>query len=400
MRRFLLVLALLLCAACVFASGLYSYVVDYPFKPISVSWRDSLDYGLFGNPASLANEALRIRFPEISSSSYNISNALKDREVAEALSKITKFSASKDDWVTYLLGLVMATCAGYNDVFAVDPGFGVQYNNMAFGLNVNAQAKSMPKIDESGHLVPSGSPAGNGYVPMIDFGLTFAYGRRFMSTDKMTLDAGAAIRYAQKAHLGQLTTSEVSALLKGTMDMDNLPARGGFAIPLDLGVTLGFLDGQLNVMTSVTNINGFYYMHSYKNIYNALSFSGGDDYHVMYTPFSVDAGVRYTPKFEIVHPSVSFAFNGINLYFEDIAEQENPMLEMVRYLDAEIDVDVYNILRLWAAYRNGYPNFGIGLNCYGNSIELSYGFYEAGYSYGLKPVDYVSFRIRLGYEKF
>ena len=46
-----------------------------------------------------------------------IAGAVKDRSVAEALSRITKFQADRNDWIVYVLGLVMASGTGYSISF-------------------------------------------------------------------------------------------------------------------------------------------------------------------------------------------------------------------------------------------------------------------------------------------
>ena len=402
MKKVLIIALMIVSVSFLFAEGgdgLYSGVTDFAFRPTSLDRGRDLNYSLFGNAAGLATGGFRIQVPYFESSSNNVAEALKDSGVAEALSGITKLKFNKENWITYLLGLVMATGGGYNDVVSVDLGLGVQAGHLAVGFNTQMSVKSMPAIDEDGNLTEPGSALGNGYVPEMDTALTVAYGLRILDTDALTLDAGAAIRFAQKVYMLQINTDQISDLINGSKDFESLAARSGFAIPFDLGVTLGLLGEKLQVEATATNINGIYYMKNYANSKDAMTFSNGNEPYRMNTPFSLNLGVSFNPQFKVVNPTIGLYFDGINLYFRDSNDAENRGLEIFRYLDANVGVSLFNILKLRASYRYGYPEFAIGANAWGNLVELSYGFHEAGSEYGLKPVDKLTIRFRLGFEK-
>ncbi|MBQ7644886.1 MAG: hypothetical protein IJS84_07655 [Spirochaetales bacterium] len=402
MKKALITLILIVSVSMLFAAegdGLYTGVTDLAYRPTSLDRNRDLNYSLFGNAATLGEGGLRIQFPYLESSSFNIAEALKDRGVAEALSGITKFRFNKDNWITYLLGLVMATGAGYNDAVSADIGLGAQLGHVAFGLNTRMKVSSMPKINEAGELEEPTSALGNGYVPQLDTALTVAYGLRVVDSDLLTLDLGAAVRFAQKVYMLQINAEQISDLISGSKDFETLSARGGFAIPFDLGVTLGLFGERLQVQASADNLNGIYYMKNYQNSKNALMFKDGNDQYKFYTPFSLELGVLYTPKFRIVNPEVSLFFTGINRYIEEAGSLSAPGREIFRYLDAGLELDVVDIVRFRASYRYGYPEFAVGVNAFGNLVELSYGYHEAGREYGLKPVDKLTVRFRLGFEK-
>ena len=403
MKKALIIALMLVSVSVLFAAegdGVYTGVTDLAFRPTSLDREWDLNYSLFANPASLAESRLRIQLPYFESSSFNVAEALKDHAVAQALSEITKLHFNdKNNWITYLLGLVMATGSGYNDVVSVDLGLGAQTGHFAYGLNTRMQMRSMPKINEAGEIEESSSAIGNGYVPELDTALSFAYGMRIIDTDALKFDAGASVRFAQKVYMLQINSDQVSELIGGSRDFESLPARGGFAFPIDLGVTLGLLGERIQVQATADNLNGFYYMKNYANSKDALRFANGTDSYVMYTPFSLNLGVVFDPRFKSVDPSVSVFFSGINFYFRDSEGARNRGLEIFRYLDATASVKVFNMLKLRASYRYGYPEFAIGANVFGNMVELSYGFHEAGKEYGLKPVDQLTIRFRLGFEK-
>ncbi len=397
MRKAIAILVVLVVSVTVLAAagatddGAYRGVTDRPMRPVFVEPEDGVDYALFGNASSLAaaqKNTLKIQVPYISASSYNVSNALKDRGVAEALSGITKFQWNKQNWVTYLLGLVTASGAGYGEVFAADLGLGAQIGHLAFGFNVDAAVHSMPGLDSEGN-----SPIANGYVPQVDYALSVAYGLRVVDTDRVTIDAGAALHVAQKIYMLQITSSEISDLINGDKDIMTLAARGGIAFPVDLGVRVGFLGGRLAFDITATNLNGYYYMADYDNIVKAATFSGATDKYTLYTPFDLSAGFTYTPGFKYVNPTVYGVFSDIVTFYKE--EDVVPPT----FIDVGLKLSLFDVVTLRASYRYGYPEFAVGAQLYGNSIELSYGFEEAGSSYGEKPIDKLTFRMKLGFAK-
>ena len=401
MKKTIVLLIAILSVSVLFASGVtdegaYRGVTDYAMAPRTVEPEDGVDYSLYGNAASLATAAegsFKIQFPYFESGSYNVSTALKDKGFAEAMSALTKFHWSKNNWVTYLIGLVAASGSGYGQVIGVDTGFGAQVGHWAFGLNIDMAVHSMPGLDADGNAKDSTSPVGNGYVPELDYALGVAYGRRVVDTDRFTIDVGAAARVAMKVYMLQINASEISRLISGSRDFENLPARGGIAVPFDLGTTIGFLNGRLRFDVTLTNLNGIYYMATYANSKDAVSLKDGTDRYSMYTPYGLNGGVSYSFGFDHVDPTLYARVSGFNRYAEDRSG------DALQYIDAGIKLKLFDVVNLRASYRYGYPEFAIGASYCGNMLELSYGFQEAGSTYGEKPIDRLTFRMKLGYEK-
>ncbi|MBQ7281625.1 MAG: hypothetical protein IJR16_02480, partial [Spirochaetales bacterium] len=108
MRKTVLAFIFMILCASLFAAGAtedgpYTGVTDNAFRPTTVNVSDRLNYSLFVNAAGLAKGGLAVELPFLESSSYNIAGAVKDRSVAEALSRITKFQADRNDWIVYVL---------------------------------------------------------------------------------------------------------------------------------------------------------------------------------------------------------------------------------------------------------------------------------------------------------
>ena len=401
MRKAFLLLAVLLSAFVLFASdenpaNPYEPITGGAMRPGYVERADGLNYILFGNPAAIGESRFIVQLPYIESSSYNVSEALKDQGVAEALSQITRFQATKEDFITYILGLVAASGTGYGEVISVDAGAGLQINNLALGMNFRTGVHSMPGLDADEQFKPSSSVAGNGYVPSLDFALSAAFGFRILDTDVLTLDAGASFHFAHKVYMLQITSSELGALLNGSKDFEHLPARAGFALPVDLGVTVGLLRDRIRLELTANNLNGTYHMANYDNSLNALILSGGKDAFEIKTPYSLNFRASFSSGFRYCNPTIYTAFTGMNLYVQNA--KGKPGSEILRYLDGGIILTFVKVLNVRASYRYGYPEFAVGASVFGNSIELVYGFQEApAASYGEKPIDRLTFRMRIGF---
>ena len=385
--------------------GLYAGVSNKAYRPFNSSYYDGLNYSLFRNPADLATSRLRIQGLSVSEASYNFAQAVQNRSVAESIANFTRFRfGDKKDWINYLLGLALETGGGYNDIMGISVGTGAQINNFAFGINLDVTGKSMPYItkDDQGREVidpTKRSVLGNGYLPLADYAISFGYGRRVIEHTNLTLDLGASIHFAGKVYMKQINYDRLKELLNGTTSFSELPARGGFAIPVDLGATFGFLSEKLKVSVTVNNLNGFYYMREYENLDSAALFRNGTDSYVVYTPFSISSSVLYSPEFRNFNPTVYFEFVDIDRYFLEELDQESPVKELFKYLNLGVKLDIFKVVSLRAAYKYGYPEVGVCVGFKGNTVELVYGFQEKGEEYGFKPVDCLSIRIKLGFEK-
>jgi hypothetical protein len=107
----------------------------------------------------------------------------------------------------------------------------------------------------------------------------------------------------------------------------------------------------------------------------------------------------YSPNFRNFNPTAYFEFININTYFKDELGRSKPFKEVFKYMSLGATFDIYNIVSLRAAYKYGYPEFGVSVGYKGNTFELVYGFQERGSEYGYKPVDCLSVRFKFGFEK-
>ena len=385
--------------------GLYAGVTNYGYRPLSSNYYDGLNYSLFRNPSDLATSRLRIQGLSVSNASYNFSQAVQNKSVAEAVSNFTKFKFGDTKiWVNYLLGLALETGGGYNDIVGVSVGTGAQIGNFAFGFNFDVTGKSMPYITKNNKGEEVIDPTkrsilGNGYLPVADYAISFGYGHRVIDQDNVTLDLGVAIHFAEKLYMKQINYDTLKNVLNKTVSFSDLPARGGFAIPVDLGATFGVLSDKLKISVTLNNLNGYYYMKEYKNLDSAALFKDGSDSYVLYTPWSVSSSVLYSPDFRNFNPTVYFEFVDIDRYLMKELDKESPFKELFKYMNLGVKLDIYKVVSLRAAYKYGYPEVGVCVGYKGNTLELVYGFQERGDEYGFKPVDCLSIRFKLGFDK-
>lgn len=405
MKKILLVLLLALVAAALFAGGAsedkgYHGVTDNAFMPTLSDVKGTLTRKLYYNPAELTENKLIVEVPNVSVSVFNFAKALSNRTVAEAISRFTHLQFSKKDLMAVLTGLVNNVGTGYNDLITLDVGLGVAIDNWAISLDARGMLKSMPKLtgDDEIDYTSGATLTSSGFVPMVDAALSFGYGFRALENEKGYLDLGFAARIADKVYVEQLTASKIVNDFK----IDETPSRSGLAFPVDIGAVYGMLDGKLLFSATVQNLNGYYYMHKYDNINEAIVFRNGRDGYVLYTPWKLNTGVEYTPKWKYFNPVLSFRVEDINGFFAN--DLSKPINEIFRHMTAKVNIDIIKQVGLTAAFKNGYPEFGADVDLWGNTIELNYGFREEGYTlgsgyfYGEKPVDAFTVRVKLGYD--
>ena len=408
MKKALLLLTLLVVSFALFASGAtedggYKGVTNNAFSTSLPADSDSLSYKLHVRPASLTENKLIVQFPSVAIEGNNIAETISKESVAESVSNLMKFKFSKEDLVRLAVGIVENVGTGYNSVGATTIEAGAAIGNFAFGADAVVQARTMP-VFEPGTETPVGNDGPQGIaktavVPVVDIAATVAYGMRVLDMDSFYLDAGASVRFVKRTYLEQLSASKI---IDEGLDFDSKAARSGIAVPFDLNAVLGVLDGDIKISVSANNLNGYFYMQKYANYKDAFSGKNGNSKYTVYSPWSLNFAVELSHKWSFVEPKLTIGFDDILGYLDHISGDDILMQkgkELFRYLTFRADVRLVKFVKLNVAFRHGYLEFGGALDFYGNTLELSYGFHEAGYYYGLKPVDTLTLRLKLGFDK-
>jgi len=414
MKKVLVSLVVFLIAMSLFASGAtedggYKGVTNNAFATSLPADSDSLSYKLHVNPATLSENKLIVQFPSLAIDGYNIADTISKESVAEAVSHMLKFKFSKEDLVRLAVGMLENVGSGYNSVMSTTVEAGAAINHFAFGIDAVVQARTMPafksgteeepiNMDPEEEYIPQ-TLAKTGVVPVVDIAATVSYGMRVLEFGSCYLDAGASVRVVKRSYLTQLSADTI---INEGLDFNSKEARSGFAVPLDLSAVLGVLNGDIRFSVSANNLNGYFYMQKYANYKDALSGKNGYGKYTVYSPWNLNAGVEISHKWSFIEPKLTIRFEDIVGFFKNEFDEENgvdPKVEIYKYLTFRADIRLVKFVKLNAAFRKGYLEFGGALDFYGNSIELSYGYHEAGDSYGEKPVDTLTLRIKLGFDK-
>jgi len=408
MKKVLLSLIVVVVSFALFASGAtedggYKGVTNNAFSTSLPADSDSLSYKLHVRPASLSENKLIIQLPSVAIDGYNIANTISKDSVAEAVSHMMKFKFNKEDIVILAVGIVENVGSGYNSVASTTVEAGAAIGHFAFGVDGVVQVRTMP-VFEPNSETPSGDSGPQGIaktavVPVVDIAGTVAYGTRVLDKGSSFLDVGASVRFVKRMYLEQLSASKV---IDEGFDLDSKAARSGIAVPFDLNAVYGVFGGDIKFSVSANNLNGYFYMQKYANYKDALSGSNGNSKYTVYSPWSLNVGVELTHKWSLFEPKLTIGFDDILGYFDHIYGDQPLMQkgkELFRYLTFRADIRLVKFVKLNAAFRHGYLEFGGALDFYGNTLEVSYGFHEAGSYYGLKPVDTLTLRIKLGFDK-
>ena len=408
MKKVLLSFILLFVSLALFATGAtddggYRGVTNNAFTTSLSADSDTLSYKLHVNPASLTENKLIVQLPSVAVDGYNIADTISTESVAEAVSHMLKFQFSKEDLVKLAVGMVENVGSGYNSVVSATVEVGAAIGRFAFGVDAVVQARTMPKFAPNSEDPITGfntpqTLANTAVVPVVDVAATVAYGTRILELGSIFLDAGASVRFVKRGYITQISADSI---INEGANFDEKEARAGFGVPVDVSVVFGVFNGDLKVSASANNLNGYFYMQKYANYNDAIHNRNGHDKYTVYTPWSLNAGVELSHEWSFIEPKLTVRFEDI-LGFLKIKSDDlsvvDPKVEIFRYLTFRADIRLVKFIKVNAAFRKGYLEFGGALDIHGNTIELSYGYHEAGSMYGEKPVDTLTLRIKLGFD--
>ena len=407
MKKIPIVILVMILSVCVAAldvsdGGAYKGIVTTPFGTTLSGNSKSLSYKLYKNPSALASNGFVLELPSVSVSVFNVANTMTSSSGAQALSNMLNGNMNRENAIKLAVAMLEGIGNGKNSFMGIDPGFGFASRGFALGFEARAVVRTMPALEDSGDSSATQSLLTTDIVPVVDGGITVGIGFRIWEKGSSYLDIGAAVRYALKYYITNLNAKTVIDNIRNETGFAfDRYTVGGYAIPFDLGLTYGMLDGKIRFSAAVNNLNGYYRMQNYDNIEDAVTMKNGYNRTTLYTPWTVGMAFEYEPGWKFFSPVFSFTFDDINGFVaEDLSTDEGkrPLLELVRHLTARIDVRIARVISLSAAFSEGYPEFGTSLDIWGNQLELRYGYHEAGSLYGSKPVDAFTIRFRLGYD--
>ena len=297
--------------------------INFAFQPTLARYNAMGQSGLalmtrtdsyYSNPAVLAKKGFALSVPSFAFTFYNLQKLVSDETAMAEFNRIIKGQSEDSDMTDFATRILNNLGTGYNTLAKMD--FGLALNLSLLGLGTNVQLKI--------HSFNEGtSVASQTLIPEINLAQTIAVGAKIIDTSALSLSAGVSVHGVYKAYFKGIGGNKILTLIGNSEEAQKTivwetPIMGGYAIPFDVGVTLGLLDDQISVSATANNLNGIYHMKSYQGFgYLVNSFSEGaiqgqpegevrdsESFEVR-TPWSLNFGFAFAPDVDIIHPVVT-----------------------------------------------------------------------------------------------
>lgn len=353
----------------------------------------------FLNPAALANRKFQLSLPSIGVTVYNPQQILEQGIIEDIKADKEEDAAQK------FLGILSRK--GFNEALTSDVAFSLSAGG--FGLGIQAQEKLHS-------YSPDGKTTSTKLIAEANAVATLGYGLRIhIIEDSLSIDLGVAARFNYRAYNQAVTADDFIGLVAGTEDTDDLlnetPLMAGWAVPIDAGVNVNLPLG-FTISTVVRNLNGKYHMTAYPGISNwakevlgvKLTSDGsqgaGTNSEFEFTiPWSLDAGFGWAPSFgsfdKILRPTVAVdVVDLVDLFGEEVTTER-----LLTHLKAGAEVKLFSMLDVRAGLNQGYITIGAGVDLFVIRLEAAYYRQEFGVQLGDKPVDALTIRANIGFDR-
>lgn len=417
-------LSILLCCSFLFAEDAAkepvidytSSIEDFSFQPTMSRYNAMGQSGLaaasrtdsfYTNPAILADKRFGLSVPSISMTMYNVQKIVSNKEQRDLASAIISGEAQDSDTPVFAEQLVKNLGNGYNVLAKLDASVGLAIWQLGFGTN--AQVKLHTLANGSSNLTNTT------IIPEVNLAQTVGFGMNIIKTDSLKLQAGVSAHFVYKAYLKGQNAKTVAALISeddsvdyGTSLLWNTPLMAGYATPIDLGVTLSIANDAVRFSATANNLNGLYHMKSYTSVGDYANTvkeeevvevpeghvkNESTDFEIS-TPWTLNVGFAFAPNV-IFSPVVTVdVVDVISL----IDNEEFRASDILLHLNAGAEVTLA-IFNLRAGINRGYATVGVGFGFIGMRVDATYGWQEFGTEIGDKPVDSLTIRFNLGYDK-
>lgn len=360
----------------------------------------------FQNPAALAEKRFGMSLPSLAVTLYNVKDLLSDPTDAQIIADAMKGQITEESGVQLAQDMLENLGSGTNELLTTDVGLGFSAGNIGFGL----------QVQEKLHTVADGSSnvANVNLIPEVNVGATLALGFRVIDTDAINLDIGASGQFIYKAYTKKINGSDVLAMVQDTSQVANTllwntPTMAGWAIPINAGVTVGFFGNSLRISAVANDINSVYHMKSFTSAGDAVNSikevidvpeghtaNESTDFEIK-NDMTLTLGMAWVPQVAILHPVITADL--VDMMDLMTGKEEFEWSKLLLHINAGAEINLLKCIILRAGVNRGYLGVGAGLVLPGVGIEASYAWQEFGVEMGDKPVDALTIRVNIGYDK-
>lgn len=350
------------------------------------------------NPANLAGGKLRLNLPSVAITAFN-PKAILDSDIPQII-EAGGDAMAQDLLLEYLDKAVLA---GKGDVLAADVG--ISFTGGGFGLGLNVQERVRTSSSD-------GSLINDKLISDLNVSIPVGLGVRINVVPKyFTIDVGVGARFVYRALSEKIGVSKVLSFVDDSVTdpletfLEGTTLAASWGIPIDVGLNL---NGPMGLQLSAVarNINGVYNVTNYAAVGTWLNemtdhigmdpIYGGtktDTTSGSYTvPWSLDVGFGWMPKLGLLKPSI-----GIDLAdVISVAKQEATIWDN---LTAGVELQLLSMLSARGGFNKGYWSVGVGLDLFVFHIDAAYYVREYGQVIGDKPVDALSVRVNIGFDR-
>ncbi|MBO4393991.1 MAG: hypothetical protein J5800_06575 [Spirochaetales bacterium] len=418
---FLISIILLVCFA-VFADTIEK--VEYPeldlaFQPTMAKYDAMGQSGLavptkldsfYTNPANLAvKRGFGFAVPSMSVTLYNLQRLIADEEAMEIVNKIVDDTAETEDKVSLAEKYLNNLGSGKNAIAKIDMGMGLQLGSLGLGTNVQVKIHT---LNDGSNLLDLK------LIPEVNVAETIGLGLKIIDTNALSLSLGASVHAVYKAYFKEIGANDAIKFINDTdnameMLVWDTPVMGGWALPVDAGVTLGLADDTLLICATANNLNGAYHMQSFAGAGYLINSLQEDSIEVpegrenpgetvrfdVETPWELNFGFAFAPDWKVIRPTITADLVDMLAMCQSFGDDNFRAEDLLLHLNLGAEVELLKLVTARVGINRGYMSVGAAVNLFLARIDVSYGWQEFGVEIGDKPVDSLTVKVVLGYDK-
>lgn len=346
------------------------------------------------NPANNSG-SFGLSLPYLSVSVYNLKNNLDYmKEIFEENGSVTLYDAA--------FSLLNSVPGGERNFMSLDIGAGVNIKHLSFFGFMNADIFTFGPGDIS-----------STFGVDLDYGFNTALSYQYDWDSGYSLSVGIGVSglfkniTADDRHLNGIGVGFVSNIFEeyqsNPTDITSalfdallaIPISIGEAYPVSIGTRVDFPYG-FSLALAINNINGNFNMR-------VLDLEGNDTgkSYTISTPMSLDFGFGWNLDagklcYHLFNPTIAFDIIDIIGMFEEGICGKGVFVD---HMKMGVELNLLTVLNARAGLDRGYFTFGVGVDIYALTVDLSYGVRPYGPSRDGRFLDYVKLRINLGYDK-